>query len=167
MRVTTVRIRNFRGIRELDLDLGEITVLVGENNSGKTAVLDLLRICLRDLGPRRRVVFEALDFHLADAAADPASADPIEIEITFSEQTTGDWTDELIGRLNRDNVLQVDDEGRSHVMLRVTCAYDPESRDFDPGAGGAGGPSSSVGGASVVGSRKELHRPETDFHPQR
>ena len=130
MRVTTVRIRNFRGIRELDLDLGEITVLVGENNSGKTAVLDLLRICLRDLGPRRRVVFEALDFHLADAAADPASADPIQIEITFSEQTTGEWSDELIGRLNRDNVLQVDDDGRSHVMLRVTCAYDPESRDF-------------------------------------
>ena len=131
MRVTTVRIRNFRGIRELDLDLGEITVLVGENNSGKTAVLDLLRICLRDLGPRRRSVFEALDFHLANATADPASADPIQIEITFSEQTTGEWSDELIGRLNRDNVLQVDDDGRSHVMLRVTCAYDPESRDFD------------------------------------
>ena len=131
MRVTTLRIRNFRGIRELALDLGEITVLVGENNSGKTAVLDVLRICLRDLGPRRRVVFEALDFHLADATADPASADPIQIEIAFSEQTTGEWSDELIGRLNRDNVLQVDDDGRSHVMLRVTCAYDPESRDFD------------------------------------
>ncbi len=131
MRVTTVRIRNFRGIRELDLDLDETTVLVGENNSGKTAVLDVLRICLRDLGPRRRVVFEALDFHLSDAAADPATADPIQIEITFSEQTTGEWSDELIGRLNRDNVLQVDDDGRSRVMLRVTCAYDPESRDFD------------------------------------
>ena len=131
MRVTTVRIRNFRGIRELDLDLGEITVLVGENNSGKTAVLDVLRICLRDLGPRRRVVFEALDFHLSDVTADPASADPIQIEVAFAEQTTGEWSDELIGRLNRDNILQVDDDGRSHVMLRVTCAYDPESRDFD------------------------------------
>ena len=99
MRITTVRILNFRGIRELDLDLGDITVLVGENNSGKTAVLDVLRICLRDLGPRSRVVFEALDFHLADATADPASADPIHIEVTFSEQTTGEWSDELIGRL--------------------------------------------------------------------
>ena len=131
MRITTVRILNFRGIRELDLDLGDITVLVGENNSGKTAVLDALRICLRDLGPRRRVVFEALDFHLANATVDPASADRIQIEVTFSEQTTGEWSDELIGRLNRDNILQVDDDERSHVMLRVTCAYDPESRDFD------------------------------------
>ncbi len=131
MRITTVRILNFRGIRELDLDLGDITVLVGENNSGKTAVLDALRICLRDLGPRRRVVFEALDFHLANATVDPASADRIQIEVTFSEQTTGEWSDELIGRLNRDNILQVDDDERSHVMLRVTCAYDPASRDFD------------------------------------
>ena len=132
MRVTAVRIRNFRGLRKLDLDLGEITVLVGENNSGKTAVLDALRICLRDLGPHRRVVFEALDFHLADATADPASADPIQIEITFSEQTTGEWSDERIRRLDRDNILQVDDDGRSHVMLRVTCAFDPENRDFHP-----------------------------------
>ena len=131
MRLTTVRIRNFRGIKELDLELDEITVLVGENNSGKTAVLDALRICLRDLGPRRRVVFEALDFHLADASADPASAEPIKMEIAFSEQKKGEWSDELIGRLGRDNILQVDDGERSHVMLRVTCAYDPESRDFD------------------------------------
>ncbi len=131
MRLTTVRIRNFRGIKELDLELDEITVLVGENNSGKTAVLDALRICLRDLGPRRRVVFEALDFHLADASADPASAEPIQMEIAFSEQKKGEWSDELIGRLGRDNILQVDDGERSHVMLRVTCAYDPENRDFD------------------------------------
>ena len=94
-------------------------------------MLDALRICLRDLGPRRRVVFEALDFHLAAPSTDPASAEPIHIEIVFSEQEGGDWSDELLGRLNRDNVLQVDDTGRSHVMLRVTCAYDPESRDFD------------------------------------
>ena len=53
------------------------------------------------------------------------------MEIAFSEQKKGEWSDELIGRLGRDNILQVDDGERSHVMLRVTCAYDPENRDFD------------------------------------
>ena len=38
MRATTLRIENFRSIKQLDL--GEITVLIGENNTGKTAVLD-------------------------------------------------------------------------------------------------------------------------------
>ena len=130
MRVTALLMENFRGIRRLELDLGEITVLIGENNSGKTAVLDALRLCLRDLGPRRRVVFDALDFHLADAAAEPASAEPIRIEITFSERSKGEWGDTLIRRLNRHNVLQVDDDECSHVILRVTCEYDPTSRDF-------------------------------------
>ena len=130
MRVTALHIENFRGIRRLDLDLDEITVLIGENNSGKTAVLDALRLCLRDLGPRRRVVFDALDFHLADATAEPASAEPIRIEITFSEQSKGEWDDTLVRRLNRHSVLQVDDDERSHVILRVTCEYDSTSQDF-------------------------------------
>ena len=130
MRATTLRIENFRGIKRLDLDLDEITVLIGENNTGKTAVLDALRICLRDLGSRRRVVFDALDFHLADAASEPATADPIRIEVTFSQQKEDDWSDALVGRLSRDNVLQVDDAGLGHVILRVTCEYDAASRDF-------------------------------------
>ena len=130
MKVTALHIENFRGVRRLDLDLDEMTVLVGENNSGKTAVLDALRLCLRDLGPRRRVVFDALDFHLADAAAEPASAEPIRIEVTFSEQSKGEWNDTLVRRLDRHNVLQVDDDERSHVILRVTCEYDSTSHDF-------------------------------------
>ena len=130
MRATALRIENFRGIKRLELDLDEITVLIGENNTGKTAVLDALRICLRDLGPRRRVVFDALDFHLAGAASEPATADPIRIEVTFSERAAGEWSDALVGRLTRDDVLQVDDAGLGHVILRVTCEYDAASRDF-------------------------------------
>ena len=130
MKVTALLIENFRGIRRLALELDEMTVLIGENNSGKTAVLDALRLCLRDLGPRRRVVFDALDFHLADAEAEPASADPIRIEITFSEQSRGEWDDRLVRRLNRDNVLQVGDDERNHVILRVTCEFDSTNQDF-------------------------------------
>ena len=132
MRVTTLHIENFRGIKRLDLDLDELTVLIGENNTGKTAVLDALRICLRELGPRRRVVFDMLDFHLADARSEPATAAPIRIEITFSEQEADEWSGALVGRLNRHSVLQVDDAGLGHVILCVTCEYDIASRDFAP-----------------------------------
>ena len=41
-----------------------------------------------------------------------------------------EWNDQLIGRLNRDGILQVGDDGRNHVLLRVTCKYDSTSRDF-------------------------------------
>ena len=41
--VTRVWARNFKSIRELDLELGPLTVLVGPNASGKSNVLDILR----------------------------------------------------------------------------------------------------------------------------
>ena len=130
MRITGVRIRNFRGIRSLDLELGPVTVLIGENNTGKTSVLDALKLCLRDLGPRRRTVFDALDYHLTDSEAEPSSTDPIEIELTFSDRADDEWDDGLVGRLNRVRVLQIDDEGRNHVRLRVTSRYDRSGGEF-------------------------------------
>ena len=130
MRIARVGIRNFRGIRSLDLDLGLITVLIGENNSGKTSVLDALKFCLRELSPRRRIVFSGMDFHLTDGQAEPSSADPIEIEVMFSDSPDDHWDDELVGRLNRAGILQIDEKDRNHVRLRVTCEYDRSSRDF-------------------------------------
>jgi len=131
MKLRKVLIENFRGIKHLDLDVGDATVLIGENNSGKTAVLDALRLCLRDLGPRRRVIFDPFDFHLKDANSEPSTAGPIRVELTFSEDTTGDWGDALTGHLNRQKILQVDGAGRGHVVLRVTCTFDATARDFD------------------------------------
>ena len=131
MTITEVRIRNFRGIKSLDLELGRITVLIGENNSGKTSVLDALKLCLRDSGSRRRVVFEALDFHLPDSGAEPTASDPIELEVTLSDRRDEkEWDDNLVRRLFRAGILQVDDDARNHVRLLVTCEYDQEARDF-------------------------------------
>lgn len=130
MLITAVRIQNFRGIRSLNLELGRETVLIGENNSGKTSVLDALKLCLRELGPRRQFVFDAFDFHLPDGGAEPALAAPIEIEVRFSDTPEKEWGDELLGRLNRAAILQLDDQGRNHVRLRVTCEYDRSARDI-------------------------------------
>ena len=41
-RLTRIWARNFKSIRDLDLELGPLTVLVGPNASGKSNVLDVL-----------------------------------------------------------------------------------------------------------------------------
>ena len=46
LRINHIHIENFRSIKCLDLDLDDITVLIGANNTGKTAILDSVRIVL-------------------------------------------------------------------------------------------------------------------------
>ncbi|HIJ85371.1 MAG TPA: AAA family ATPase, partial [Magnetococcales bacterium] len=53
MKLRRLQIENFRGITKLDMSLKDTTVLIGENNTGKTAVLEALRFALRDVRSRR------------------------------------------------------------------------------------------------------------------
>ena len=46
-RITRMRVKNYRSIRNLDMELGPLTVLVGPNASGKSNILDALRF-IRD-----------------------------------------------------------------------------------------------------------------------
>ncbi|MFA7493091.1 MAG: AAA family ATPase [Proteiniphilum sp.] len=47
MYISQLRIKNFRVFDEIALSLNKgINILIGENNSGKTTIIDALRICL-------------------------------------------------------------------------------------------------------------------------
>lgn len=131
MKLRKLHIQNFRGIKTLELELDDTTVLIGENNTGKTAVLHALRLCLYELGSRRRLVFNTFDFHFKDASSEPSSADPIQITLTFSEAAQGEWDQPLIAQLQRQKIVQLDQDGRGHVVFRVICSYDPQSKDYN------------------------------------
>ena len=122
MKLTTVEIRNFRCIKELSVQLDETTVLIGENNSGKTAFWDAIRICLERLRGRGRGPFNEYDYHLADESAAPADADPIQIQLSFVETESEPWTDEFARAVG--DIVAFDDEDRHRVTLRVTSSFD-------------------------------------------
>ncbi|GAB4213226.1 MAG: AAA family ATPase [Roseiflexaceae bacterium] len=42
-RITRVRAKNFRSIKDIDIDLANLTILVGANGSGKSNVIDILK----------------------------------------------------------------------------------------------------------------------------
>ena len=46
MHIASVRIRNFRGLKDIEIPLARTTVLIGENNSGKSSVLDCISLAL-------------------------------------------------------------------------------------------------------------------------
>ena len=128
MFVSQIDIKNFRGIEELSLPLDDLCVLIGENNSGKSTILDALRICLTRSLARRGPVFEEYDYHLTGPSGEPFKSKPMEITLTFSEIEPDDWPEEVTQLL--DTAEQVSSDGLRSVILRVTSAHDPAIDDF-------------------------------------
>ena len=86
MQLKEVVIENFRSIKSLRLPMDGLTVLIGENNIGKSSILEAVRIALtRGFGAKRGGQFSEYDFHLNSAEATPQSADPISIVLHFAE----------------------------------------------------------------------------------
>lgn len=134
MLLTSLKIEHYRGIKSLELVLGPTTVLVGENNCGKTTVLHALRACLYTLRSAGRASpFEEFDLHFDSRAADPTTAPPIVITLTFEEATAGEWSDEVEQRLGGDGgvIALIPPDDRSRVQLRVSAQYSKVTQEIE------------------------------------
>lgn len=130
MKLRYLQIENFRGLKSLELEFSDTTVLIGENNTGKTAVLDAIKFALREVRSRKGCAFDAYDFHLPNASAEPSAAPPIRLRLTFKEDQPGKWGDELTKRMLHAKILQVDEDECCVVILEVTGKFDPVTNDF-------------------------------------
>lgn len=123
MRLSTVKIRNFRGIRSLDLRLErDVTVLIGENNSGKTSILEAMRIGLDMIKSDRTVNFSKYDFYRDQQMGELSQCNPINLIFTLEETADHLWADEITQALN--DVI-VGDEFQT-IKLSITARFDPE-----------------------------------------
>ena len=78
-----IAIENFRGIKSLTLGLNKgLNILIGENNSGKTAVMDALRLCFSYGNQRRDIYVSTSDFHIDNTDLD-ANLKDIEFHLFF------------------------------------------------------------------------------------
>lgn len=65
MYISQLRIKNFRVFDEMTLSLNKgINILIGENNSGKTTIIDALRICLGYGKSDTNIYIQESDLHL-------------------------------------------------------------------------------------------------------
>lgn len=128
MFLKTFQIENFRGIETLTLDLDRTTVLIGENNTGKTSVLEALFTCMNRGLSRRATPFSEYDFHFATAAAEPTDAPPLVLTLTFEESEKEEWADEIVQAFP--NAIQTLDDDRQCLTFRVTAQYDKATQDF-------------------------------------
>jgi putative ATP-dependent endonuclease of OLD family len=69
MRITELKISNFRGIRASRLLLPQHCVLIGDNNVGKSTILEAIDLCLGPDRLSRQPPIDEHDFHLGQYLA--------------------------------------------------------------------------------------------------
>lgn len=126
MRVRHVRVRNFRGIKQLDWSSdSRFVVLVGLGDSGKTAFLDAIALAL---SPRWNPSITDASFYLGD------TSNSIRIEVTVSEcppaltreDRFGHWIRGIspTGALHDEPEQPADDEALT-IRLEIDSALEP------------------------------------------
>jgi putative ATP-dependent endonuclease of OLD family len=130
MRITRLKIANFRSIKNLNLELGDTTVFIGQNNAGKTAILDAVRIVLTRRWGQRGTGFTEHDVHRPGENGDPRTLPPVTIELIIEEPSTNAWNPDMVAAL--DDIMVLLPDGRNSLTLRVTCAWTDEKEAFEP-----------------------------------
>ncbi|HWZ43470.1 MAG TPA: DUF2813 domain-containing protein [Candidatus Saccharimonadales bacterium] len=131
MHLTSLKIENFRGFKQVFLDFDRTTVLIGENNTGKTSVLDAMRLCLGRQLSRRSNPFEDHDYLLETEKSRPGDAGALAITLEFSESRVGEWEVDLVQALG--DVIAIRTTGAGdlrRITMRVTSTFNTSAGDF-------------------------------------
>ena len=123
MKLREIRVQNFRCLADVTMPIGDTTVLVGANNSGKTALLDALRIALTGNRANRGTPFDEYDYHMSQVGDSPQTSQGIVIELWFREDAPDEWPDSLVQALN--DIIQTDPvQDLDAIGLRVSSKHD-------------------------------------------
>lgn len=123
--IKTVRISNFRCLKNIEVDLEQITILTGLNNSGKTSFLKAMQLAL---GNRQFVTQD--DFFIQDGVeSDQITIDTLIIPIKDGVRCNEFSIDgESLLTTER---IRLDDRG-AYVPLRTIITFDPNKNSYKP-----------------------------------
>ncbi len=136
MYLSRLEIANFLGIRAARLEFDETTVLIGENDSGKTAILEAIRKVLSNLDRPEDLTFLPQEFHQLKEGDNYRPAGPIRLALTFRERTPDEWSF-LLG--NEMGINFPDDRQKCQEMTLEVRAFpgkdhaSPEWQIYIPG----------------------------------
>ncbi len=90
MKLREAKVRNFRSLKDVQVRFqDDLTILIGENDSGKSSVLDALQLFLSAVEARRPEPPPDSDFHVDPVTK--VAADEIEIELTFVDPPSNEY----------------------------------------------------------------------------
>lgn len=128
MKLREIIVKNFRCLVDVAIPIDDATVLVGENNSGKTALLDALKIVLPRNQQGRTTPFDEYDYYMSKVGDSQQTSNGITIELWFREDKPDEWPISLIQALN--DIVQTDPQrDLDYIGLRLSSKYDPLLKD--------------------------------------
>lgn len=129
MYLKEVYIKNFRSIKECKVSLDDFTVFIGENNAGKTTILDAIRIGLNKAINRHS--FDEYDFHMDENVNSPKESDGIKIIYHFEEKDEGEW-DGYISDTFMDVIQYLKESpNKASVLIEVNAFFNDVTGDIE------------------------------------
>ena len=129
MKLREIIVKNFRCLEDVTIPVADTTVLVGANNSGKTALLEALRIALPRSVAGRESPFNEYDYHMVKADDSPQSGGGIVVELWFREDAPNEWPDSLVQALT--DIIQTDPiMDLDSIGLRLSSQYDALAKEM-------------------------------------
>ncbi|MDR3559570.1 MAG: DUF2813 domain-containing protein, partial [Candidatus Pacebacteria bacterium] len=127
IRVDTLRVAGFRGLKDLEIFLPRIAVLIGGNNSGKTSLLKAMGLVLGDYS---RYLSEE-DFHIGadekpvgEIVVD-ARIIPVDSESKRIMEFDDEWTTEFGDK------IRSEPNGNQYVAFRTRSNANPLKGGFE------------------------------------
>lgn len=122
-----VRVNNFRSLRDVNVKLDESTILIGENNAGKSTLLDAIRKGLSRQGLRS--VFDDYDFYMDSEMASPKDSEGIKIVLIFEERELDEW-EGYISDTFIDAIQYLDGE-KASIIMQTSASYNEVTSDIE------------------------------------
>lgn len=142
-RILAIRVEGMRSLADVSLDLGELTILIGANGSGKSSIVEACEI-LRKIGSESGFLNKLYEEHGGPGALVRAASDTLRFTVDMggSQQPRLRYTLRLKSfppfhfRLADESIGVVDDGGHHRVVLH---RHGVEYRLMDPDTGTAVG----------------------------
>jgi putative ATP-dependent endonuclease of OLD family len=129
MKLRELVVKNFRNLVDVRIPVEDTTVLVGENNAGKTALLDALRVALPRTAFGRTNPFEEYDYHMSKPDESPQTSQGITVELWFREDAPDEWPVPIIQALTE--IVQTDPiRDLDSIGIRLTSHFDAATKQL-------------------------------------
>lgn len=124
-----IKVKNFRSLKDVSVLLDDQTVLIGENNSGKTALLDAVRFALSKTTGRNP--YDEYDYYMDQNLSSPKESDGISVILRFEEKKAEEWDGYIMDTFGEAIQYMDDDDEKGSIILRSYSVYNKATGDFE------------------------------------